>query len=559
MSMTPQSFYNLAMTSDNYTDADGNTFITSASAVYDSGTPAYKPFDGQPVSNDCWHPTSGVPQWLKIQVSNPVKILGFTMKNRVGFIEHPTAMIFQGSNDDTTWDDLASLSWPEGGTGLSKDFTIPDYSSYYTYFRWYITGVTYSPYGVIAKIVFTDVAIDPGVTDLVYKRVQQGYSQGASTYTEDGTHLKILAFNAEAYNIGGSGTGATATITTDGTVSLTDVQTSTGSGSNRNAQSRLSLLQVESGDTITLSNMPYTSHAQQAHLLFDGTKIRSFSNVAFAAYTDASNDHKYEYTATSAKVLLCICWNEDTYGLSTSVSISHSGTYNTLYEDTFEDAQSSILIGIYDVSANDVITLSTNAGVTAYGTQLYAIYEVTLSQDTNKFLLESAGDYYSIINDVLTNVGSTLNAQLFADYGMTDIPDYADYSSLTNPSVLCWNDEEEVEMQATVRGVPNPQIVYSQDVDMSNSTITGIDSVEVTSDEDTLFAMSFDSGTTWWNYLNNQWVQLSTATAGQDKDSLEDIPTNAWAQKAITGHIMFRFTLLDTTAYVTEIFINFTN
>ena len=559
MSMTPESLYNLAMTSDNYTDASGNTFKSSASSTIDGTRLPYKAFDGTGATgeHDCWHPQSGVPQWLQLQLDEPIQILGFTLKKRSNFVEHPTAITFQGSNDGTNWDSLAQLSWTDDAG--SKDFTIPPYSNSYTFFRWYITAVTSSPYGVIAKIVFTDVVIEPGVTDLVYKRVQQGYSQGASTYTEDGTHSKILAFNAEAYNIGGSGTGATATITTDGTVSLTDVQTSTGSGNNRNAQSRLSLLQVESGDTITLSNMPYTSHAQQAHLLFDGTKIRSFSNVAFAAYTDASNDHKYEYTATSAKVLLCICWNENTYGLSTSASISHSGTYNTLYEDTFEDAQSSILVGIYDVSANDVITLSTSAGVTAYGTQLYAIYEVTLSQDTNKFLLESAGDYYSIINDVLTNVGSTLNAQLFADYGMADIPDYADYSSLTNPSVLCWNDEEEVEMQATVSGVPNPQIVYSQDVDMTNSTITGIDSVEVTSDDDTLFAMSFDSGTTWWNYLNNQWVQLSTETAGQDKDSLEDIPTNAWAQKAITGHIMFRFTLLDTTAYVTEIFINFTN
>lgn len=176
----------------------------------------------------------------------------------------------------------------------------------------------------------------------------------------------------------------------------------------------------------------------------------------------------------------------------------------------------------------------------------------------HRFLIESNGDYYTISNNVLTNIGSTLNAQLFEDYGLLNIPQYSAYSTLTNPSILCWDNDSEIPMTANVDGVPAPQVVYSQNIDMNDSTITGIDSVDITSDDDTLFAMSFDNGSTWWNYVSNQWVLLNTDTAGQTKDDIEAISTSAWALK-VSNQIKFRFVLADTNAYVTKIQVNFTN
>lgn len=188
--------------------------------------------------------------------------------------------------------------------------------------------------------------------------------------------------------------------------------------------------------------------------------------------------------------------------------------------------------------------------------------DFTLTQtisSVDKFLIEDGGDYYSIINNIITNLGRTLNAQLFQDYGMDDIPDFDDYDSLPNPSILCWNPNMERSMSATVVGLPYPQTVYSQNIEMLSQTITGVDSVDITSDANTLFAMSFDNGSTWWNYVNNTWVQLTTADAGQTKESVEDIPTNAWNAKVTNRQLMFRFTLLDDTSYVTQIKVNFTN
>lgn len=177
----------------------------------------------------------------------------------------------------------------------------------------------------------------------------------------------------------------------------------------------------------------------------------------------------------------------------------------------------------------------------------------------SKYLIESQGHYYTIEQGAVSDKGTTLNAQLFADYGLDDIPDWDDYSSLTNPSVLCWDATEEKTLKATVDGLPSPQVVYSQNIDMTDSTITGVDSVDITSDDNTLFAVSFDNGSNWWNYVNNQWVLLNTSTAGQTRDDMEAIDTSAWGQKAITGYIKFRFTLLDETCYVTRIQVNFTN
>lgn len=177
-----------------------------------------------------------------------------------------------------------------------------------------------------------------------------------------------------------------------------------------------------------------------------------------------------------------------------------------------------------------------------------------------KFLIESQGDYYTISNNTPVNIGSTLNAQLFLDYGLDEAPSYSDYSSLTAPSILVWNAEESVPIQATTRGVPTyPQTVISQNIEMISPTVTGVDSVDINSDADTLFAMSFDDGSTWYNYVNNQWVLLTTSTAGQTRESVEDIPTNAWNAKVTNRQLMFRFTLLDENGYVTQIKVNFTN
>lgn len=169
------------------------------------------------------------------------------------------------------------------------------------------------------------------------------------------------------------------------------------------------------------------------------------------------------------------------------------------------------------------------------------------------YLIESGGDYYTISGGVLTNVGSTLNAQLFEDYGMSFIPDWSDISSLPNPSVLCWDVFAAQSMTATTSGAPSSaQAVISQSV----PTGDGIQDVTITSDNATLYSVSFDNGSTWWKYTGGAWSQVSSITDGMTKAEMELISSGAWADKN-TGHAKIRFTLLDENGYMTRIVVGY--
>lgn len=361
--MTADALLNLAMTANTYTDDDGNTFIATASSLQDSTRQPYKAFDNAGIGEyDCWHPKSGVPQWLELQIPTRAKILGFTLKNRSGNVEHPTAITFQGSNDDTNWTNITNISWSDTGSNLTKDVAIESsaYSEGYTYFRWYITAVTSSPYGVIAAITFTDVQVG---------NIEYLLKSGDSYYT------------------------ITSTTTTDD----------------------------------------------------DG------------------------------------------------------------------------------------------------------------NETTEKTLTE------------LTDV-TELTAETFNTYGLDDIPEWSDYSSLENPTVLCWSEDEAQEMTATVTGTPYPQTIISRPVELIDSTVLGIDSISATASTDALFAFSFDSGTTWEVYLTDTtaWSTVSE-NSGITATALDEIGSDIWTAKIKDSDgnkidsFLIRVVLPSTSAYFTNMTVTFLN
>ena len=143
------------MTSDIYTDVEGFIFKTSASSVFsNSDVPngkAYRPFDGTEAreAGDCWHPTSGSPQWLLLELPYPVSIKKFTIKNRALYPESPNYVMFQGSNDGKTFENIVDFYFPSGN---NQSLTIETgTNNYYKYYRWYESSV--HSYGVISKII----------------------------------------------------------------------------------------------------------------------------------------------------------------------------------------------------------------------------------------------------------------------------------------------------------------------------------------------------------------------------------------------------------------------
>ncbi|MFQ9442488.1 MAG: hypothetical protein ACLR1A_06070 [Eubacterium ventriosum] len=115
-------------------------------------------------------------------------------------------------------------------------------------------------------------------------------------------------------------------------------------------------------------------------------------------------------------------------------------------------------------------------------------------------------------------------------------------------------------LTASVKSTPKPQTVITNDIDISDKTITGIEKVTATYTGNPLIACSFDGGTTWKLYNGVTWVVLSETETGMTMETLLAITTESWTE-VIKGLDSFkmRFTLSTTDDTVTNIVINFTN
>ena len=256
---------------------------------------------------------------------------------------------------------------------------------------------------------------------------------------------------------------------------------------------------------------------------------------------------------------------------STSNPLSTASTYNICVFCNGSASRKSgmklYFLKLYDSSGNllrDLVPAKDGNTVCMYdyvsesffynnGTGDFISGGVIVSQ---KFLLGSGGDYYTISGGVLTNVGSTLNAQLFADYGLDDAPDWSDYSSLSAPSVLCWNNDDFVDMTATTTGLPQPQAITTAGISLTVQGTDGIDNVAITDSGSPKYAFSVDGGTTYKVWSGSAWV----TSAGTDMDSadVEALTKTEW-DSLISGasFIKVRFTLSTASDAVESITITY--
>lgn len=178
-----------------------------------------------------------------------------------------------------------------------------------------------------------------------------------------------------------------------------------------------------------------------------------------------------------------------------------------------------------------------------------------------KYLVQDgAGAYYTATDGILTVLeAGELTAQVMLDHGMDAAPEYSLIADLEAPAVLCWQDSVgHPVMAAAITAIPVNQTIYTGDQDMTHPSIAGIENVTVDADENTLFAISFDSGTTWRAHDGAAWGILSEEQSGMTKSALEGIGVDAWAEVAITRKYRFRFTLLED-GYVRNIVVHYLN
>lgn len=169
---------------------------------------------------------------------------------------------------------------------------------------------------------------------------------------------------------------------------------------------------------------------------------------------------------------------------------------------------------------------------------------------------------YTVSDHTLTKLEETeLCAKVFETYGVQDIPDGKLLLSLTDPTILYWHDSQNrfPEFRVKYSGVPVAQVIYSENIDMSDSTILGIEKVTADCADTVLFAVSFDNGGSWWSCIDSRWHRLSEEKSGMSKTALESIGVDSWADMTTTGQLKYRIVLSGADGYVKSITTDYLN
>ena len=178
-----------------------------------------------------------------------------------------------------------------------------------------------------------------------------------------------------------------------------------------------------------------------------------------------------------------------------------------------------------------------------------------------KYLVRNNDIIYTVSDGALTEVTGILNAQLFQTYGVEEIPSGTLLITLSNPEVLCWIDGLTVPLlKATVQGIPQPQVIVSEEINLMDGSIKGIESVAIDCKGEPVFAVSFDKKATWIMHNGTEWVAVSDELSGMTKAEFEAITTEQWQPKYEASSDMYvRCTILDETQSITALNIDFIN
>lgn len=176
-----------------------------------------------------------------------------------------------------------------------------------------------------------------------------------------------------------------------------------------------------------------------------------------------------------------------------------------------------------------------------------------------KYLIRNNDIIYTVQNDSLVEVVGDLNAQLFIDNGVDDIPSGSLLIGLSNPEVLCWKDSDIVPtLKATVQGTPiGEHDVISDDIRIGHESIFGITSVEATASDGATFSLSFDNGAYMvYDTSNSAWV---ASDVGMSATELVAIPTDAWSSVVNSATTMRLKATIDGIETVSKVKFNFDN
>ena len=180
-----------------------------------------------------------------------------------------------------------------------------------------------------------------------------------------------------------------------------------------------------------------------------------------------------------------------------------------------------------------------------------------------KYLIKSKNKLYTITDGTLVELESTeLNAELFRTSGVDTIPESTLLITLIDPEIFYWidtNDHEIDLIKVVEKATPPIQVIESIDYDMTHPTILGIEKVLVDATPGVMFAVSFDSGTTWKMWTGTEWGILSERASGMSAEVMSTITTEQWNTQATTGKFRFRIAIPNASDKFKSLVVDYIN
>ncbi len=200
-------------------------------------------------------------------------------------------------------------------------------------------------------------------------------------------------------------------------------------------------------------------------------------------------------------------------------------------------------------------------GTTTYAPMFDSFEILEIGTNITKYLVRNNDTIYTVIDGSLVEASGEINSNLFIDKGVDAIPDGTLLMTLSNPEVLCWTDVETLPtLTATVKGIPQPQVIVSEEINLMDGSIKGIEGVTIDCKGEPIFAVSFNQKATWIMHNGTDWVDVADELTGMTKTEFEAITTEQWqAQYEVSSDMYIRCTLLDETQSLTTVSIGFVN
>ena len=196
---------------------------------------------------------------------------------------------------------------------------------------------------------------------------------------------------------------------------------------------------------------------------------------------------------------------------------------------------------------------------------VYPLVDIIIGSLFEKLYLIRVGtELFTKVGGVVTSLGEVeVTSELFLTNGFEEIPTSDDLIGFENPEVLLWyNSEDNVPgLTATVKASPkNNQQIITNAIDLTHSSITGIESAIADCDGELIIAVSFDNKQTWKAWNGETWSLLSEEFSGMNKETLESITLEQWNLLYSGATSMYlKVSFLDATQVIRTITIDFAN